>query len=216
MQFLAHIDPGNLHHAYFVQGDVAVQEALAAHLEGALKNLELRSDRFDIFGIDEARALIRAASFVSQGEQVFVYSVHGAITTEAQNALLKLFEEPPMHTYFFMCVANPSALLPTLRSRAVLIEGARAESTISGKEFLKVTPKERLALLAPLLKEKDVAALRALCTGVEEYLYVQLPSGKERDAVLGRVTRLTQALGEQGSSLKIVSEALAVVVPQLP
>lgn len=36
---------------------------------------------------------------------------------EAQNALLKTLEEPPPETTLILCTANPSALLPTTRSR---------------------------------------------------------------------------------------------------
>jgi DNA polymerase-3 subunit delta' len=36
---------------------------------------------------------------------------------KAQNAFLKTLEEPPPNTYFILATANPSALLPTIRSR---------------------------------------------------------------------------------------------------
>ena len=41
-----------------------------------------------------------------------------AMTTEAQNALLKLLEEPPEGTLFLLNVSNQHGLLPTIRSRA--------------------------------------------------------------------------------------------------
>lgn len=40
---------------------------------------------------------------------------------EAQNALLKTLEEPPPETTLILCTANPSALLPTTRSRCQLL-----------------------------------------------------------------------------------------------
>lgn len=40
------------------------------------------------------------------------------LTTEAQNALLKLLEEPPEGTVFVMTVTNERHLLPTIRSRS--------------------------------------------------------------------------------------------------
>lgn len=39
------------------------------------------------------------------------------LTTEAQNALLKTLEEPPLDTVLMLTVTDPGALLPTVRSR---------------------------------------------------------------------------------------------------
>jgi DNA polymerase-3 subunit delta' len=39
------------------------------------------------------------------------------LTDQAQNALLKISEEPPPHGLIILIVANPESLLPTLRSR---------------------------------------------------------------------------------------------------
>lgn len=43
------------------------------------------------------------------------------LTQEAQNALLKIFEEPPNHAIIILETSNPKNLLETLRSRAVVI-----------------------------------------------------------------------------------------------
>jgi ribose 1,5-bisphosphokinase PhnN len=41
----------------------------------------------------------------------------GQLTGEAQNAILKLLEEPPERTLFILTAATPQAVLPTIRSR---------------------------------------------------------------------------------------------------
>lgn len=41
----------------------------------------------------------------------------GALTTEAQNAFLKLLEEPPADTVLILTASSPRVLLPTIRSR---------------------------------------------------------------------------------------------------
>ena len=57
------------------------------------------------------------------------------MNASAQNAMLKLLEEPPDSAAFILCAANPELLLVTVRSRCVLLrinadaeedEGARA------------------------------------------------------------------------------------------
>lgn len=48
---------------------------------------------------------------------LIIHDAH-TLTTEAQNALLKLLEEPPAGTTIILTVADEDALLPTIRSRA--------------------------------------------------------------------------------------------------
>jgi DNA polymerase-3 subunit delta' len=48
-----------------------------------------------------------------------------ASSQEAANAMLKVLEEPPPDTYFVLTSAEPSALLPTIRSRVVQIRVGR-------------------------------------------------------------------------------------------
>lgn len=43
------------------------------------------------------------------------------LTIEAQNALLKLIEEPPAQTTMILVATDPEALLPTVRSRAQVV-----------------------------------------------------------------------------------------------
>lgn len=43
------------------------------------------------------------------------------MSTEAQNALLKILEEPPLDTILIVCTKKIDALLPTVRSRAQII-----------------------------------------------------------------------------------------------
>jgi len=48
-----------------------------------------------------------------------------ASSQEAANAMLKVLEEPPPDTYFVLTAAEPSALLPTIRSRLVQLRVGR-------------------------------------------------------------------------------------------
>ncbi len=45
----------------------------------------------------------------------------------AQNAFLKLFEEPPENVYFFILTTDASTLLPTIRSRALTVRTERLD-----------------------------------------------------------------------------------------
>lgn len=79
----------------------------------------LEKDRRTI-GVEAVRE-IRATAYIKPNDlSVKVYLLRDAetMTTQAQNALLKLFEEPPAGVYFLLMATEASALLPTVRSRA--------------------------------------------------------------------------------------------------
>ena len=62
----------------------------------------------------------------------------------AQNAALKLLEEPPNGAVLLLCTENPSALLPTVRSRCTEInvngerDGDRGEAEEKAEEYLEL------------------------------------------------------------------------------
>lgn len=73
--------------------------------------------------VDQVRFISADAQVMPNEARVKVYVVHDAdrMNAAAQNALLKLLEEPPASAAFVLCAANPALLLPTVRSRCVLI-----------------------------------------------------------------------------------------------
>ncbi len=73
--------------------------------------------------IDEVRELQRAVQLKTLGEgksirRVLLIEGAEAMTREAQNALLKLLEEPPSDTLLILTTTNLRELLPTIVSRA--------------------------------------------------------------------------------------------------
>lgn len=70
-------------------------------------------------GIETVRDLIQQMSYGSFGgktQHVIVLNIDTA-TLEAQNALLKLLEEPPVRTQIWLTAIHPSTVLPTITSR---------------------------------------------------------------------------------------------------
>ena len=53
-------------------------------------------------------------------ERVYIFT-DSAFLKEAANALLKVLEEPPGFATIFLLTTNPGALLPTIRSRSMLV-----------------------------------------------------------------------------------------------
>src|SRR5664279_4200769 len=61
------------------------------------------------------------------------------LTTEAQNALLKVLEEPPEHTIIILSTQSKETLLPTIISRCQVIELEQVKKELSGKEIQEFT-----------------------------------------------------------------------------
>ena len=69
--------------------------------------------------IDEARKIVDEA-YVAEREDKIIVIAATKFGEEAQNALLKILEEPPKNTVFFLITPFINALLPTIRSRLVV------------------------------------------------------------------------------------------------
>lgn len=101
-----------------------------------------------------------------RGEEKIVVIEHAEnLTIEAQNALLKLLEEPPLFVYIILCTPTEDAFLPTVLSRCKTIkldqlqpstpeiDETRIEAHLS--VILRGTPGEKLALAEILAQDKE-------------------------------------------------------------
>lgn len=98
-------------------------------------------------------------------EKVVVMQDAEKLTTEAQNALLKVLEEPPANTYIFLSSATDAAFLPTIISRCkvVFLEEQEKEVPFADKETL----------------ENDTATIRAGSISARLLLAEKLSAQKE-------------------------------------
>lgn len=158
------------------------------------------------FGIDDARELVKqSAARGFGGKRRFVVSAD-SLTPEAQNALLKLFEDPPTDAVFYLVVPGGAMLLPTLRSR--LIETAPGEKggpSEGADAFIGMSYGERLNLIADLAK-KDPDALRRLV--------IDTAGSNARSEAAKRSALLAiKYIGNRGASRKQLAEELALSLP---
>ena len=102
------------------------------------------------FHIDVVRQL-RGSTYVLPNEsprRVLILAGANAMTEQAQNALLKILEEPPAHVLFVLTCENRSQLLPTVQSRCMCV-------TLGG-----VAEEEALAVLRERLPHAEETDLR--------------------------------------------------------
>ena len=184
------------HHAYCIIGGVSARAGLISVLEKKHKiktrgNPDLFDYSYATFTIDDARQIKSlagtrpvteagdpGATASGRGKKIFILQMSG-ITVEAQNALLKLLEEPPEYAHFFLIIPSAHLLLPTVRSRISVIERDKREekremrieqaagismrnnvlkSSVNASAFIKMPIPKRLeqvkALMDDISKEK--------------------------------------------------------------
>lgn len=158
------------------------------------------------WGISESRAVIQAALLrpVTDNYRSIVLIAH-SLTNEAQQALLKILEEPPSTAQFHLLVPNQESLLETVRSRlAVAKEKDRVTEYPLWAAFKTLPIADRLAEVAARTKAKDALWLQATVAGAIA----------DSD-VPARTRLLLDTYGNtRGASLKLLLEEVALSLPK--
>ncbi|HEY4515795.1 MAG TPA: hypothetical protein VJH67_01255 [Candidatus Paceibacterota bacterium] len=195
-----------VHHAYILSGVEADSVWKELSNLGFLKrgNADAKYEEFETLGVDEARALTDWALMkpIAGDRKVAVIDITSTFTTEAQNALLKLFEEPPQGTYFFLILPNTASVLSTLLSRVRIIQKEK-ESEINKKYevFMPGTVAERFKIITPIIKSKDKERARE---------FIRFLESKTTNIEAEKVIEAEKYLSSRGASMKMILEYLAV------
>lgn len=218
---------GYLHHAYIIKGaydEVAppLVDALARHLGIETKsNPDLTVISYDSLGINEARALsdMQTRHPFGGARKIFIIGAK-SFTHEAQNALLKTFEEPTAGTHFFFIIPHTDAILATLKSRVILTDGrptsiSKDEAKELAEKFLNGTLADRFAMIKKLTEHKkgesvDRDMLRRILDHLERTLYTRLAGKKEGSDIFREIYQAKTYLADRGSSPKMLLEHLAI------
>lgn len=108
-------------HAYLLHGNTGCGKTTIARIIstklGVDKPQEINSA--DMTGVDVARKIITQSRFkkIGGGNRVYILDEVHMTSSNFQDALLKLLEDPPPHAYFILCTTDPSKLKETLRNR---------------------------------------------------------------------------------------------------
>ncbi|MDE7389431.1 MAG: hypothetical protein K2M82_00580 [Lachnospiraceae bacterium] len=80
------------------------------------------TDKKQAIGVGEIRTMISDCFIKPNEASGKVYLIFDKMTTEAQNALLKILEEPPQNVRFIIVTESSSTLLQTVRSRSAIFK----------------------------------------------------------------------------------------------
>lgn len=155
-------------------------------------------------GIDEVRAIRAHTRSQSQTELSRVIVIHDAqtLTKEAQNALLKLIEEPPSDTIYILSATDTAAILPTILSRLQSTTLRRLTSKQVGE-----LSKEKQSLLAFLQNNPELVAesneeQSLLLAKVKQLLGVQFPE---------RVAMCKAEYADRSTALNLIEQTISVM-----
>ena len=232
-----YFDKNNLHHAYLIEGARAeiVPQILDLMQEFGVAvtgNPDFLHITLDSFKIEDARNLksFSVERGISENKKIFIISANNFLL-EAQNTLLKMFEEPIENTHFFLIVPDINILLPTLVSRFYLISARQglAEGIKEAEKFIIMPLQGRLDFIKELLADGDEAdtevivldsarakALKFL-NSLEFVLHKQfiprVPLG--RVDFFRQIFKVREFLRQPGSSAKSLMESVALTIPNL-
>ncbi|MCD5382055.1 MAG: hypothetical protein LR017_01920 [Candidatus Pacebacteria bacterium] len=198
-----------MHHAQLLIGDF--DEALAT-LETSARtpSADVSVTCYTTFGIADARQLKQAAHLVPVQEEkrIFVVGFRN-ITTEAQNALLKLFEDPPHTAQFYVVSPQEDILLPTLRSRLQYRASVGTTTTDTVHAFLTQPVAARLAEIADRNTKKDTAWFDAILAEAAVYISEGGTTAEKR-----AVLYVQQYVRARSASKKMLLEHMALSLTQ--
>ncbi len=221
------------HQAFVIEADeekgIEVAQSWVEHtLKMSRKgNPDIVVMRYGLFSVEDARRVMElTAGAAFKGEyKVLIISANRAYH-EAQNALLKLFEEPPPGVYLFFILPTLGGLLPTLRSR-VQVLGVQEGSTMRhipkvAEQFIKATLEKRSAIIKKLTSGKNEDERRehrdeaiALVNGIEQAAYSDRGlTSVGQVALLSDIAILRGHLYDRSAPVRMILEHLSLVIPK--
>lgn len=219
------------HHAYFIHHNEGVAHRLKDFLFKKFKiqqkqNPDFFHEVFITLSIDNSRKLKElhtGRSFIEDNKRVFIIESN-SITHEAQNALLKIFEEPNENSLFFLIMPSIEILLPTLKSRLFIIKKNHSEGDTDlikqGKEFLNMNIGEKISFVNELAKDisdekKTKTDAIAFLSSLEKVIYENIDFSKitnEQKQGLNAILKARDYMNDRSPSIKQLLEFVAVSV----
>jgi len=205
-----------MHHAYLLIGD---RLALEEHLNALLLrigftthgNPDYHTFEGESFSVADARMISDRARGKAFGSRKVIVLKSERFTPEAQNALLKTLEEPPVDTHFVIFGREESHFLPTVLSRVQIVQVGNAKVTPLHKDvekFLDAPPSKRIDFAKKFSDKNERSALSPFL----DALLVELKKREVMPDVLKKVLAVREFSSDPSVMMRLVLEHLAFVV----
>jgi DNA polymerase III delta prime subunit len=225
------------HHAYVTEGNaddtIARARAFAADQLSIHdpSSPDILTYSFGHLSVEDTRRILDVAYQTGSGEHKVIVLYANRLFHEAQNALLKVMEEPPDGVVLITGVPSKGVLLPTLRSRLIdLPARGSAPSDTVADSFMKLSAAEREKYIGKLLdrtkSDKDEAKNAArtealeLVQGLTRRAYGAFhtetaPKKREElQLLLEDLDAFAPLMHERATPFKLIFEHLLLVLPE--
>ncbi len=135
--------------------------------------LMVEADEKGTITIERVRSLYVETRSTRQSKRVVIIDDLDTMSREAQNAFLKLLEEPTPQTFFILTSHQPQKLLPTITSRAQSIEIRPISSSLSQKMLKNASISDDLKLQQMLFIASGLPAELSRIASNEQYFAEQ-------------------------------------------
>lgn len=213
------------HHAYFIHSFTDSVNKLKEFLKEKFgishtQNPDFYYEKFETLGIDDSRRIKEihlSKSFIAGSKRIFIIETSG-ITHEAQNSLLKMFEEPNEDSHFFLIMPSPHTLLPTLKSRLYI--NRLNDDFVSGvkmieeaEKFLKLSKKDKVAYMDEIAK--DISDEKLNRSDAQEFLaaleiLIYRNNGIKNEKGLKAILKARDYMNDRSPSVKQLLEYVAL------
>ncbi len=225
--------PEDLYHSYLIEGD---PENAGLELIEYLKNKKIIKDndpdffyqKYESLTIKDSREIKEWHSRLPTNENSRKICLVGTsfINREAEQALLKIIEEPGIKTHFFIITPDISILVDTIKSRTHSVkykEEQDKEIKELAQKIISSPLKTKLDLIAKIIKDKksedSSGPLRryasSLLGEIERTIYLNFkkdPKNKENIFKLKELEENKKYLNNSGAAVKMILEHIALVI----
>jgi DNA polymerase III, delta subunit len=227
--------PKKLYHAYIVEGALPdttehLVSLLTMHSESGVLNPNLLNLSFDTLKLKDMELVREWHSILGVGSAHKICIISAQfISRDAENALLKILEEPNTNTHFFILIPDASHMLDTTKSRAhVLVSktedyNTTRDSSFDAEKFIDMSYVDRLAFVATVValhsKEKESTLFRAhgmrILVLMEHAYGMRFHSNRNlprASFVLSELASLRNYMRTSGASVKMLLEHMSLVL----
>lgn len=228
---------GYIFHGADAQGMFAIAQKLANFLEtktwevpaGVLSDVMLVDGTKQDLGVDVAREFTGFLYKFPVASKYRTLVVNGAIdlTPQAQNALLKIAEEPPEHGLIILVVNELTVLLPPLLSRfqkiffssgeaKTVLSPAEEEAQALVKKFLAANPKGRSDIIKEMVTgEKEInEKAEKVVDHFTKFLILELYKKPEANwRALKHLLHRQQAMADYSTNKRLQLESVIQFIP---
>jgi DNA polymerase-3 subunit gamma/tau len=141
------IDNNEIPHVILLEGGMGLGKTslvrvLGKYISGQVNEIDSAKNR----GIETSRDIIDTCKFVPMSGKnvVYILDEFHQMSKDAQQALLKIFEDTPSHVYFFLCSTDSNKIIPTILNRCIRYRVNKLRESDLKKLIKSVCKKENL------------------------------------------------------------------------